>query len=207
VPRTKTQPVRLSADLLDQLKAQTAKSGRSIPMEAEHRLRESLAGGSMEEGYASTWARAIGRLTTLLANDFAAGSKSPYEALAAMKLGTAALLSSFLDEWRIIYGERKIESVEHNTAVHAINLALELARKIRHAHEPENPILNAMPPSWLWTTQASLRSLGPEELKEIQAALYLSPESLEAFRNEAQDRGKASNGEESEETNGDRQTR
>jgi hypothetical protein len=182
--------VAVPAELLNRIAAIAERNGRSTTREVESRLRASLEGEEAltRESNVSSWARAIGRLMTALANDFAAGSKTPYEALAAMKAGATALMGTFLDEYRKTLGGQ-VDRVEANADAHAGNLGLLLARKVRHANEPENATFS-LPQSWLWTTQASLRSLQPEELKEIQAALFLRPELLEPFRIEAQGKGK-----------------
>jgi hypothetical protein len=184
--------VAVPAELLNRIAAIAEKNGRSTTREVESRLRASLEAEEAltQEGFASTWARAIGRLMTLLADDLAAGSESADEAFASMKAGASALMDSFLDEWRKILGEREIENVERDTREYASNLARELALRVRRAHEPEKAVYNALG-EWLRTTQPSLRSLRPEELSEIQAALFLSPEFLEKIApKQTSDKGK-----------------
>ncbi|MDE2183475.1 MAG: hypothetical protein KGJ78_10690 [Alphaproteobacteria bacterium] len=71
MPRANAQPVRLSAELLELAKRACEVSGRSLPMEIEHRVRESLQRGAWAEleKQEKPEARALGRLVSLLANE------------------------------------------------------------------------------------------------------------------------------------------
>lgn len=82
MPRANAQPVRLSNDVLDATKQACALSGRSLPMEIEYRLKESLERGSwadVEQQMAGD-ARAFGRLASFLANELGTYSKTGEEA-------------------------------------------------------------------------------------------------------------------------------
>lgn len=90
MPRT-TQPVRLSTELIELLGAK--KTGRSIPMEVEHRLIQSLEKESVDEfeHRLAPWPRAIGRLIALLANELAAYSREEL-VTAKLKVGVGQVL-------------------------------------------------------------------------------------------------------------------
>ena len=93
MPRVNAQPVRLSSELLEQVKEAARTSGRTVPMEIEHRVRQTLEARSEREieGSLSPWALAVGRLARLLANEIAAYSR-PDERTARLKVALAKLL-------------------------------------------------------------------------------------------------------------------
>lgn len=111
---------------------------------------------SSQEGRPSPWARAIGRLMTLLADDLAAASQSADEALAAMKVGAPALMEALLDSWREILCAKEVQSVENDARYHAEALAKALGLKVRQAHAPEKQTDKA-PTSWLRPRRRHLR--------------------------------------------------
>jgi hypothetical protein len=156
VPRTKTQPVRLSGDLLDQLKAQAAKTGRSIPMEAEHRLRESLTGGAMEEveRQLAPWSRSVGLLVGLLANMHA--SYTPKELRAAeLKEGLGVLLDRL----------GATAALNESDLEQAINFAEHLWLKLANAREQSfrEGVADPLTPEQLALSDIKRELLPPDE--------------------------------------------
>jgi hypothetical protein len=95
-------------------------------METEHRLRESLAGGAMEEveHQLAPWSRAIGLLVALLANMHASYSRKELRA-AELKVGVAMLLDRL--------GANV--ALRHEDGEQAANFAEHLWLKLANAHE------------------------------------------------------------------------
>jgi hypothetical protein len=82
MPRANAQPVRLSVDVLDATKQACVLSGRSLPMEIEYRLKESLQRGSWAdiERQLGSNARAFGRLVALMVNELGTHAEPTKEA-------------------------------------------------------------------------------------------------------------------------------
>ncbi|HVW54131.1 MAG TPA: hypothetical protein VHC00_00485 [Rhizobiaceae bacterium] len=91
--RAETQPVRLPADLVDELRKRGKAANRSVPLEAETRLSESIKRGAWAEVEPQLAARprALGRLLGLLAAELAAHSPTNEE-FAYFQHGTARML-------------------------------------------------------------------------------------------------------------------
>jgi hypothetical protein len=82
--RASTQPVRLPGDLIETLRGEATAAGRSLPAEAEARLRDSLDRGAWAavEQQLMPRRRAIGRLLGFLVNELVSyspqGKESDY---------------------------------------------------------------------------------------------------------------------------------
>lgn len=187
MPRANTQAVRISNDLIEAMKAPAIAGGRSIPMEIEYRLRQSLE--ASVDARITPWAQAIGRLMALLGDDLAASSQSADGALAAMKAGSEALLDGLLDSWREVLGADEVESEYAAAREHAEGVAHLLAQRVRQAHEPKKRAGDAIKKHladkaehYLAEVQPSLRRLQQSDLLKLQTDLFLSPEFLQKVR-------------------------
>lgn len=92
--RANTQPVRIAEEVLERLREPAQIAGRSLPMEVEVRLRESLEATPAVR--VSPWARGLGRLVALLADELAAVSATPDEALLSSAHAAQTLFGELL---------------------------------------------------------------------------------------------------------------
>lgn len=65
--RLNANAVRISNDLVEDIRKVAVASGRSVPMEIEHRLRRSLEAGGGE--HYTPWARAVGETVARIASE------------------------------------------------------------------------------------------------------------------------------------------
>jgi hypothetical protein len=134
MPRANAQPVRLSGDVLEATKQASALSGRSLPMEIEHRLRESLQRGAWAEidGQLASDARALGRLTSLLANELDTYGESGDRA-SDLKAAVGRLIDR-------IYGTPKLRGPHGQAEMAADYWWLRMANAQERIHEHGAPI-------------------------------------------------------------------
>lgn len=130
MPRANAQPVRLSNDLLDATKQACALSGRSVPMEIEHRLRESLERGAWAdiERQMPSDIRAFGHLVTFMINELGAHEK-PQE----LKAAAAYLIDR-------VYGKTKREGPSGQAEMRAEGLWLRLFNAEERTYKNGVPI-------------------------------------------------------------------
>jgi len=134
VPRANAQPVRLSGEVLEATKQASSLSGRSLPMEIEYRLRESLQRGAWAEveGQLASDARALGRLTALLANELGTYGQSGDRAL-----DLKAAIGRLIDR---LYGPPKLRAPQGQVEMAAEYWWLRMANAQERTYEHGAPI-------------------------------------------------------------------
>lgn len=164
MPRLNSQPVRLDEELLGQLKQIGQAAGRSLPMEIEFRLRESLEASPAVR--VSPWARALGRLVALLADELAAVSTSPDEALLSTLHGTQALFNELLATYVHQHGDDP-PSINNQQKEYSVVAARALYTKLARADEFSR--------ASDWAGSDALKTPLQDELVGIQKDMRLVP--------------------------------
>ena len=174
MPRADAQAVRLSNDLLEALRPAAVASGRSLPMEIEFRLRQSLESGGDDR--LSPWARVIGRHLAYLAAGAAEDSQSADEALASAKARTVSYFDQLLGAFAEVLGKTEIARIEHECREIHTEAGAAFAQRVLNAHEPDKRTAHGRD-RWMEVAQAT-RAPSPEQLVKDQETLFVSPEAL-----------------------------
>lgn len=165
--RASTQPVRLSADVIEATKEQGKAAGRSLPAEAELRLRESLARGAWAdvERTLTPRASAIGRLVGFVSNELL--SYAPHDQQTEyLSVGVGRLLER-------LAGKTIPPQPEHDAATMADYWWLRLV----NAHEPAHRDGKPLP-----------LTLDQQALLELRQALSVAPKNATAPRSQRKER-------------------
>lgn len=126
--RAETQPVRLPSDLVAELRDSGKVANRSVPLEAEIRLRDSLKRGAWGEVELrlTSHSRALGRLLSLLSSELAAHSPAGEE-YAYLQHGTARMIERL--------GGKELPGPEHPAATIADYWWLRLSNAQERTYE------------------------------------------------------------------------